>query len=101
MKKLCLAVALMAFIALPLSSLAAENGAALYKAKCALCHAANGEGKAATKIPAVKGTSMTVEQIVDYISKGETGKKAPHAKPISGLNAEQAKAVAEFVKSLK
>ena len=101
MKKLCVAVALTAVIALPLYSFGAETGAALYKAKCALCHAANGEGKAATKIPALKGTSLTVDQIVAFLSKGETGKKVPHAKPISGLNDDQCKAVAEFVKTLK
>jgi cytochrome c len=79
----------------------AEDGAALYKAKCAVCHGANGEGKPAMKAPAVKGTAMTVDQIVQHITKGEAASKAPHNKGISGLSDDQAKAIAEFIKSLK
>ena len=81
--------------------LAAQDGAALYKKKCAGCHGASGEGKAAVKAPALKGTSMEASQIAEHITKGEPGSKAPHNKAIAGLNEEQAKAIAEFVKTLK
>ncbi len=95
MKRFAMAVALLAMIS---GVAVAEDGAAVYKAKCAMCHGAAGEGKVG---PALKGVKLTDAQIVDFLTKGEAGKKAPHAKAINGLSADQAKAVAEFVKGLK
>jgi len=86
---------------LPLTSRSAEDGGALYKSKCAMCHGANGEGKPAMKAPALKGTTKTVEQITEHILKGESTSKPPHNKGVSGVNEAQAKAIAEFVKTLK
>ena len=48
-----------------------------------------------------KGTSLTDTQIADLLTKGDDGKKAPHKKAVTGLSADDAKAVAAFVKSLK
>jgi len=79
----------------------AEDGAALYKKKCAGCHGANGEGKPAVKAPALKGTSLEANQLMEHITKGESASKAPHNKGIAGLNDEQAKMIAEWVKTLK
>lgn len=100
MKKALIAFALALLVAAPLTLLSAEDGAALYKSKCAPCHGDKGEGKAAASMPAVKGTTMTVEKMVEYITKGESGKKI-HANPVSGVNEEQAKAIAEFIKDMK
>jgi cytochrome c553 len=50
-------------------SLAADDGAALYKSKCAGCHGAGGEGKPAMKAPALKATTWDVNQIVEQITK--------------------------------
>lgn len=100
MKSLCTLTALALLVAVPLSLMAAEDGAAVYKSKCAACHGDNGEGKSAIKMPPVKGTTMTVEQLVPYLTKGEPGKTI-HGKPISGLSEEQAKAVSEFIKEMK
>ena len=83
------------------ASWAADNGAALYKSKCAGCHGANGEGKPGIKAPAVKGSKLEVDQIVEHITKGEPTSKAPHNKGISGLTDEQARAIAEYIKTLK
>ncbi|MFZ0293596.1 MAG: c-type cytochrome [Candidatus Sulfotelmatobacter sp.] len=83
------------------ASWAADDGASLYKTKCAGCHGASGEGKPAVKAPALKGTSLEANQITEHITKGEPGSKAPHNKGIAGLNDEQAKAIAEWVKTLK
>jgi len=79
----------------------AEDGAALYKKKCAGCHGANGEGKPAVKAPALKGTSLEANQLMEHITKGESASKAPHNKGIAGLNDEQAKMIAEWIKTLK
>ena len=76
----------------------AADGAATYKAKCAACHGPEGQGKVG---PTVKGTALTADQITDLLTKGNDAKKVPHKKPISGLSADDAKAVADFVKTLK
>jgi mono/diheme cytochrome c family protein len=95
MKRFTMFVAVVAFA----SSMAfAEDGAAIYKAKCAMCHGAAGEGKVG---PALKGTTKSEADIVAFLTKGADGKKAPHSKPIAGLTADQASAVAGYVKSLK
>jgi mono/diheme cytochrome c family protein len=83
------------------ASWAAEDGAALYKKKCAGCHGANGEGKPAIKAPALKGTKLEASQVAQHITKGEAGSKAPHNKGISGVSEEQAKAIAEYIKTLE
>jgi mono/diheme cytochrome c family protein len=76
----------------------AADGAATYKAKCAACHGPEGQGKVG---PAVKGSSLTADQITDLLTKGEDAKKAPHKKALAGLSADDAKAVADSVKTLK
>jgi len=83
------------------ASFAAEDGAALFKKKCAGCHGANGEGKSAMKAPAIKSTTLDVDQLVNHLMKGEPTSKPPHKKAIAGLTQDQAKAVAEYVKTLK
>jgi mono/diheme cytochrome c family protein len=67
----------------------AQDGAALYKAKCAACHGANAEGKMG---PALKGKT----NVVDVVTKG--GLKGPHAKPLASVTGDQAKAIAAFLK---
>jgi len=86
------------FLSIPL--LAADDGAALYKSKCAGCHGAGGEGKPAMKAPALKGSSLDAGQIADQITKGKADAKSPHKKGISGVSDDQAKAIADYVKSL-
>jgi mono/diheme cytochrome c family protein len=89
------------FLGVSLASWAADDGAALYKQKCAGCHGASGEGKPAMKAPALKGTALGVSQVAEHVTKGEAGSKAPHNKGIAGLSDEQAMAIAECVKTLK
>lgn len=81
-------------------SWAADDGAAVYKKKCAGCHGQQGEGKPAMKAPALKGTSLSAEKVVDHITKGEPDSKPPHNKGISGITEEDAKAIAAFIKTL-
>jgi len=75
------------------AAFAAEDGAALYKAKCAGCHGAAGEGKMG---PAIKGKT----NVVDVLTKGGAT-KAPHTKPMAGVSADQAQAIATYVSGLK
>lgn len=92
---LLLVIAVSLSVALPAF---AQDGGATYKAKCAGCHGPEGQGKVG---PALKGTSLTDDQIADLLTKGNDAKKAPHKKALSGLSADDAKAVAMYVKSLK
>jgi mono/diheme cytochrome c family protein len=79
----------------------AKTGASLYKSKCAGCHGANGEGKPATKAPALKGISLDASQIAERLTKGFPDSKAPHNKAMHGIKADQATSIAEYVKTLQ
>lgn len=98
MKRSIIVLTVIALLSMSCVAWAAEDGAAIYKSKCAACHGADGAGKVG---PAVKGTSMTDAQIDELLTKGAAGKKAPHGKGVAGLTDEQAKAVATYVKGLK
>ncbi len=98
MKRSIIVLTVIALLSMSCVAWAAEDGAAIYKSKCAMCHGPDGAGKIG---PAVKGTALTAPQISEELQKGAAGKKAPHSKPISGLSADQADAVAAYVKSLK
>ena len=81
----------------------AEDGAALYKAKCAGCHGATGTPSAGmAKALGIKAASdpdiqkLTVAQISATVKDGK-GKM----KPIAGLTDEQIKEVSAFYKGLK
>jgi len=94
---LLVVVALCFCVALPQTA-SAQDGAGLYKAKCAGCHGPGGEGKVGPKL---QGTSMTADQIATLVTTGDTAKKVPHKKPLNGVSADDAKAIAAFVKTLK
>jgi cytochrome c553 len=100
--KLLIRVSLLvaSLVVLPTLSLGAEDGAALYKSKCAGCHGASGEGKPAMKAPALRGTMLKADQITERTMKGIATSKAPHNKGISGISDAQAKAISEFIKTL-
>ena len=98
MKRSIIVMTVIALLSLSCIAFAAEDGAAIYKSKCAACHGADGAGKVG---PAVKGSALTEAQMADLLTKGAAGKKAPHGKAVAGLTPEQATAVATYVKSLK
>jgi cytochrome c553 len=100
MKGVCILMAVALLVAAPILLWAAEDGAALYESKCSMCHGAKGEGNKDAQMPAVKGTSLTVEQMVTYLTKGDK-EKTIHADPIADLNEEQAKAIAEHIQKMK
>jgi mono/diheme cytochrome c family protein len=76
----------------------AQDGAALYKAKCAACHGAMGEGKVG---PSLQTTALNQQQVAALLTNGASAKKAPHSKAMTGLTADQAGAISTFVMSLK
>jgi len=80
------------------SAARAPDGAALYKANCARCHGAAGEGVMG---PSLQSTALTQQQIVDLLTKAAAGKQPPHGKAASGWTADQIAAVATYVGTLK
>jgi mono/diheme cytochrome c family protein len=76
----------------------AQDGAALYKTKCAMCHGAMGEGKVG---PSLQKTALSQQQITDLLTNGAAGKKAPHTKAVGGLTAAQAGEISTYVMTLK
>lgn len=76
----------------------AADGAATFKSRCVICHGPDGMGKTG---PALKGTSLTADEIVALLSKGDDARKQPHKKPLAGLSSADVRAVADYVKTLK
>ena len=93
------AIIALAFVTALGSTALAQDGASIYKAKCASCHGAEGQGKGKA-LPKVAGTAKTEDEIVAMLTKGGAT-KSPHIKPMTAMTEEQAKAVATFVKGLK
>lgn len=81
----------------------AQDGAAIYKTKCAMCHGATGTpspgmakamGILPVSDPAIK--ALTVDQVAATVKNGK-GKM----KPVAGLSDGDVKSVATYFKSLK
>lgn len=100
MKKFCILTAIAVCAATAAFVWSADNAAALYDSKCSMCHGDKGEGNPGGGIPALKGTVMTAETLVTFITKGDKAKTI-HAEPVGDLNDDQAKALAEFIKKMK
>ena len=73
----------------------AQDGATLFKTKCAMCHGDQGQGKLPA-FPKVAGSA----KVSDVLTQGGEAKQ-PHIKPMSTLTPAQAAAIAAFVKTLK
>lgn len=67
----------------------------VYKAKCAMCHSPKAEKN--------YNPEMAIEEQVDAILKGKKAEKPPNmpSYEAKGITAEQAKALAEYMKSLR
>jgi cytochrome c553 len=87
---LILTIAVALFVLIPNLSWAADDGAALYKAKCAMCHGPNGEGKPAVKAPALK--SDEVKKLSD--------EDLTHAFASKGVTPDQIKALVAHIRDL-
>jgi mono/diheme cytochrome c family protein len=98
------ALAVTLFVLLPNLSWAAEDGAAMYKAKCAVCHGAEGQGKPAAKIPSLvsdDAKKMSNDQLTDAIANGGKDKKASHTFAQKGVTPDQIKALVEQIRSMQ
>jgi len=95
---LVMAIAVGLFILIPSLSWA-DDGAAIYKAKCAACHGADAAGKPAAKIPSLIGDEAKKASDGD-LSKQITG-TAKHPAGVKGLPADDVKAVVAYIRSLQ
>jgi cytochrome c6 len=100
---LVVSIALALFILIPNLSWA-DDGAGLFKSKCAMCHGADGAGKPAAKIPSLvsdDAKKLSDAQITDMVANGGASKKASHAFSTKGLSADDVKAVVAAVRDLQ
>lgn len=100
---LVLTIAVALFILIPSLSWA-EDGAAIYKAKCAVCHGPDGAGKPAAKIPSLVSDEvkkLSDSELTDFVANGGPSKKTSHAFASKGLTQDQIKAVTEAVRDLQ
>ena len=96
MRKVLLGVAIVAMLSLVASISRAQdpaNGEKTFKAKCAGCHGANGEGKPAMKSPAIKGKSA------DEITKAFS--TSPKHASVKSLTPADVKDLAAYLATLK
>ena len=93
--KLRIAIAVASISMFACAQAPAQDGATLFKTKCAACHGTEGQGKP-PMAPKIAGSDKTVA----VLTKGGEA-KAPHIKPMSTITPEQATALAAFVKALK
>jgi len=104
MMKLAILIAMIAlalFLIWPNLSWAADDGAAIYKTKCAACHGADLAGKPAAKLPSLvsdDAKKLSDAELTDVIANGGKDKKATHAFANKGLTPDQIKMVVSYLR---
>jgi mono/diheme cytochrome c family protein len=96
---LVMTIAVGLFIQIPNLSWAAEDGATIYKAKCAVCHGADATGKPAAKIPSLVSDEVK-KSSDDDLAKVVT-EKPKHPGMVKSLAPDQVKMVVSYVRSLQ
>jgi mono/diheme cytochrome c family protein len=92
-------IAVALFILIPNLSWAADDGATLYKAKCAACHGPDGAGKSAAKIPSLIGDEAKKASDAD-LEKAVT-EKPKHAGVAKSLTPDQVKLAVSYIRELQ
>jgi mono/diheme cytochrome c family protein len=95
---LVMTIAVALFILIPSLSWA-EDGAAIFKGKCAMCHGADAAGKPAMKAPSLISDEAKKKSDAD-LTKAVTG-TAKHTPAVKALGADDVKAVVAYVRSLQ
>jgi mono/diheme cytochrome c family protein len=94
-------IALALFLVLPNLSWAADDGAAIYKTKCAACHGVDLAGKPAAKLPSLvsdDAKKLSDADLTDMIANGGKDKKTSHAFVSKGLTPDQIKMVVSYLR---
>ena len=93
-------IALALFLILPNLSWA-QDGATVYKTKCAACHGADLGGKPAAKIPSLisdDSKKLSEADLTDAIANGGKDKKASHAFANKGVTPDQIKMIVSYIR---
>jgi len=96
---LVMTIAVALFILIPNLSWAADDGATIYKAKCAACHGADAAGKPAAKIPSL--VSDEAKKLSDDDLAKAVTEKPKHAGVAKSLTPDQVKMVVSYIRSLQ
>lgn len=94
-------IAVALFLILPNLSWAADDGATIYKTKCAACHGADLAGKPAAKIPSLlsdDAKKASDADLTDMITNGGKDKKPMHAFVNKGVTPDQVKMVVSYIR---
>ncbi len=96
---LILTIAVALFILIPSLSWAADDGATLYKTKCAACHGVDGAGKPAAKIPSLIGDDA--KKMADADLDKAITEKPKHAGVAKSLTPDQVKMLVSYIRSIQ
>lgn len=94
-------IAVALFLILPSLSWAADDGATIFKTKCAMCHGADLAGKPAAKAPSLvsdEAKKASDADLTDMIANGGKDKKPMHAFANKGLGPDQVKMVVAYIR---
>jgi len=95
---LVVTIAVALFILIPNLSWA-DDGATVFKAKCAACHGADADGKPGAKIPSLTGDDAKKLSDAD-LSKAIT-EKPKHAGVAKSLTSDQIKMVVAYIRDVQ
>jgi mono/diheme cytochrome c family protein len=96
---LILTIAVGVFTVIPNLSWAADDGATIYKTKCAACHGADATGKPAAKIPSL--VSDDAKKASDDDLAKSVAEKAKHPAGVKSLPPDQVKMIVSYIRSLQ
>ncbi len=94
---LVLSIAVASFILIP-SLLWADDGASLFKAKCASCHGADAAGKPAVTASLIDAAAKAKSDADLIQAIADTAK---HPAPVKGLSPDDAKAIVAYLRTLQ
>lgn len=96
---LILTIAVALFVLVPSLSWAGDDGATLFKAKCAACHGADAAGKPAAKIPSL--VSDEAKKASDADLEKAITEKPKHAGVAKALTPDQVKMLVSYIRSIQ
>ena len=96
---LILTIAVALFVLIPSLSWAGDDGATLFKAKCAACHGADAAGKPAAKIPSL--VSDEAKKASDADLEKAITEKPKHAGVAKALTPDQVKMLVSYIRSIQ
>ena len=81
-----------------------QTGASLYRTKCASCHGAKGEGRAAIRnssLLTAEAKQRTDAELTEAIAKGGKKQSSAHSYERKGVSPEQVKLLVQYVRELQ